>query len=226
MGVMSRLFAAPPAEREYVFIITYGRSGSTLLMGLLNSLPGFCLRGENGNALYGLFETHRRLAAAQQATVKNSEKPTHPWFGLNRVDLAAVRNGMRKVFTDTVLCPEPEHRVIGFKEIRFSEAEVPLFAEYIEFIRDTFPGCKIIFNHRNLANVAASGWWKGMPAALEKLELMEGRFNAVPASDWAHHFSYDAFIADPDYAKELMAFLGQPYDGAAMRRVIATRHSY
>ena len=30
----------------YLFVVTYGRSGSTLLMGLLNSIPGYLIRGE------------------------------------------------------------------------------------------------------------------------------------------------------------------------------------
>lgn len=223
-----RSLAGKPADppRSYVFIVTYGRSGSTLLMGLLNSLPGYCIRGENGNALYGLFETHQRLLAARTERLKNSEQPTHPWFGLNLVDPAAVRAGMRRLFTDAVLCPEPQHRVIGFKEIRFSQVEVPLFEAYIEFVRDTFPDCKIIFNHRNLVDVAASGWWRNMPAAADKLAFMEARFEAIPSSAWAHHFSYDAFVADPAYAKGLMDFLGEPYDAEAMRRLLATRHSY
>lgn len=41
-------------KEGYVFIITYGRSGSTLTQNLLNSLPGYCIRGENSNLLYFL----------------------------------------------------------------------------------------------------------------------------------------------------------------------------
>ena len=29
---------------DHVFVMTYGRSGSTLLMGILNSIPGWLLR--------------------------------------------------------------------------------------------------------------------------------------------------------------------------------------
>ena len=31
--------------------MTYGRSGSTLVQGLLNSIPGYLIRGENSAAL-------------------------------------------------------------------------------------------------------------------------------------------------------------------------------
>ena len=30
----------PREDLQYLFVVTYGRSGSTLLMGVLNTLPG------------------------------------------------------------------------------------------------------------------------------------------------------------------------------------------
>ena len=36
---------APRNDLSYVFICTYGRSGSTLLQGVLNSIPGYLIRG-------------------------------------------------------------------------------------------------------------------------------------------------------------------------------------
>ena len=35
----------------FVFVVTYGRSGSTLLQNVLNTIPGYCIRGENANTL-------------------------------------------------------------------------------------------------------------------------------------------------------------------------------
>ena len=34
-----------------LFVVTYGRAGSTLLQNMLNALPGVTLRGENNNLL-------------------------------------------------------------------------------------------------------------------------------------------------------------------------------
>jgi hypothetical protein len=36
-----------PARFPNIFVVTYGRSGSTLLQGVLNGIPGFLIRGEN-----------------------------------------------------------------------------------------------------------------------------------------------------------------------------------
>ena len=48
----------------YIFIVTYGRSGSTLLQGILNSIPGYLVRGENRQALRHLYAFH--TAAVQE----------------------------------------------------------------------------------------------------------------------------------------------------------------
>lgn len=222
------LWQRRPRIERYVFVFTYGRSGSTLLMGLLNSLPGYCIRGENGNALYKLYEFDKRLqlSLSEAGNIKNSVRPTHPWFGLHQLNMPQLRADLRDTFTRNVLTPEKGARVSGFKEIRFSESEVPDLEGYLAFVREVFAPCKIIFNHRKMDNVAKSGWWGNMPKALEKLQFMEDRFNAIPASDSVYHFSYDALVADPTYARGLMEFLGERFDETAVRNLLSVRHSY
>ena len=56
--------AAARRSRErhrYVFVVTYGRSGSTLVQGLLNAFPRVLVRGEND--LY-LLDLYRALAGS------------------------------------------------------------------------------------------------------------------------------------------------------------------
>src|SRR6266542_2209527 len=66
-----------------VLIITYGRSGSTLLQGLLNSIEGCLVRGENYNFCYGLYRSYRSLRATHHryGGRNRSSSPAHPWFG-------------------------------------------------------------------------------------------------------------------------------------------------
>ena len=44
-----------------VFVVTYGRSGSTVLQNMLNALPGHILRGENANLLAPLVRAWQDL---------------------------------------------------------------------------------------------------------------------------------------------------------------------
>ena len=195
-------------------------------MGLLNSLPHYCIRGENNNVLYRIYESWAALEKVRADRSKNSESSTHPWFGLRQTDPDGFAEGMLAAFRDNVLRPEPQHRTIGFKEIRFSEKEVPDFDGYVDFVRRRLSGCRIIFNHRRLEDVAASKWWSEMPQAMEKLRFMEDRFNSVPAAADVFHFHYDRIDDDLDHVRELFEFLGEPFDGPALRKVLAVKHSY
>ena len=79
---------AEPSDRalldcyRYVFVVSYGRSGSTLLQSAINSTPGTQLRGENCNILYSLY---RAVASAEltilgRARHPEPRRPDHPWF--------------------------------------------------------------------------------------------------------------------------------------------------
>jgi hypothetical protein len=48
------------------FVVTYGRSGSTLLQGLLNSIPRYCIRGENYNAMFYMFRAYQQLEGGSE----------------------------------------------------------------------------------------------------------------------------------------------------------------
>ena len=72
-------------KRGYTFVVTYGRSGSTLLMGVLNSIPGYCLRGEN----YGTFiHTYRAFGALRASKTKfgaTALESTSPLYGADQI---------------------------------------------------------------------------------------------------------------------------------------------
>src|SRR5690606_768941 len=76
--------ADPTLELNYLFIVTYGRSGSTLLMSILDTLPGFCIRGENGGVLYDLFTFHTKATNAREKwSGRKPLEPLHPWYGID-----------------------------------------------------------------------------------------------------------------------------------------------
>ena len=106
-----------------MFIVTYGRSGSTLLQGVLNALPGYLIRGENGGVLHDLFRYHQVITDRiewMDARGESSLDPTHPFYGLHAYPTQAALEGQRRLAVDTVLRPEPDTRVTGFKEVRWN----------------------------------------------------------------------------------------------------------
>src|SRR6478752_7517904 len=109
----------PDGGLDYIFVMTYGRSGSTLLMGLLNTIPGYLIRGENDDALRFLHDFHTTcLERSQHWPVDRVRRKTDAFYGIGDFPPALSIAGARRLAIDTLLRPKPDTRVTGFKEIR------------------------------------------------------------------------------------------------------------
>lgn len=222
---------APNRPTEgYVFIVTYGRSGSTLLQNLLNAIDGYCIRGENENILMHLargwhaVQTSRPMQGMRRAGRPSG--PEHPWFGAEAVDPDRLGRSLAALFLREVLRLPPGTRVGGFKEIRFL-AYPEFFAAYLDFLHRFFPGTRIVFNTRDHAAVARSGWWARMdPAAVaDRLAQADRLFAAYQAAhpDRCITLHYDDYVRDHSALAPLFAFLGEPFDAARVAKVMARR---
>ncbi len=216
------------AEYRYVFIFTYGRSGSTLLMGYLNSLPGFCIRGENYNALAHLCSFYHAARETKGQVAKKSMLPVHPWYGADLIQPEEVRHAIRRTFVDTVLKPPADAKVVGCKEIRINWNEIKDLDAFLADVVEIFGDVKIIFNHRDILSTSKSSWWKDTAHSYATIRgmdqrLRENRFAAAPN---AFHVEYEELVAGVEHARKLTEFLGVPFDPAAYEKVMATRHSY
>lgn len=215
------------ADYRYVFILTYPRSGSTLLMSLLNHSEGVCLRGENHNALYHL---HRSIdTVAQTAHRGRHGQQAHkdePWFGAPQVKPVQFRDHLLTAFTAKVLAPPEGTRVTGFKEIRhegffMNDAQ---FADYVKFLLDVFPGARIVFNTRAAGAVRNSAWLKERPAAAVEtmVATCDRRFETAMAAHPGRCFmvNYESFTADPARYEALFSFLDLPYVPQTVAKVL------
>ncbi len=212
-------------ELDHVFVMTYGRSGSTLLMGILNSIPGYLIRGENRHAMRHLYEFHRSgLVERARVDPARAGQSTHPWFGIESFDEEASLRGIRELATATLLRPEPDTRVTGYKEIRWYDEDLP---DYLDFLQQVFPGCRFVLNTRHLPDVAASNYWTHKDDPLGRLHVIEARMLAAAEGlgDAVHRVHYDDYVADPAVLRALFDWLGEPWDEAQVRSILATPHS-
>ena len=215
-------------DLSYLFVVTYGRSGSTLLQGILSSTPGVMIRGENGAVLQDLFRFHDTASGHRDrltANRVNQIPETHPWWGIDGYrDETALRD-MRTLMLETVLRPDPGTRVVGFKEIYWMPERMP---DYIAFVRAVFPGARFVLNTRNLDDVAKSKWWARRPDARHELERIEKQYvDALAAlGDHAYRVHFDDYVADPSVLRGLFEWLGEPWDEDRVRAVMARDHSY
>ena len=215
-----------PQDR-HLFIVTYGRSGSTLLQNLVNSIPGYEIRGENNNALLHYFRAWQAIDGSETlAQMRNAGAPTdqtHPWFGGEKIFPKQLGRTLARNFVANVLKPSEGVRVTGFKEIRFHSTPDE-FEAYLNYIHTFFPGAQFLFNTRNHASVARSGWWaqRKPEVVAEILEKAETLFRAYweKYPERSFHIHYDDYVGQPDKLRPLFKFLGEPFDEAMVRRVM------
>jgi len=213
-------------DYEYVFIVTYGRSGSTLLMGLLNTIPGYRIRGENYNAMYRLYQADAAITKAHERFSGRGNAGTlSAWYGTPSARPHLFRAGLIDNFVENVLRPEPGDRVLGFKEIRHTPVHMDDLTEYLAFLRRTFPRCRIVFNHRDPAAAARSAWWVNINGAEETIRAADERLLTFPADARHFHFFYEQIDASLDNIRALFRFLGEEVDEAAVRAVLDTSHA-
>lgn len=216
--------------QKTVFVITYGRSGSTLLQNMINALPGHILRGENNNVLSGLavcWNGLQQFSPEQISRMKIAgplpSGPHQPWFGYEGIDPDLFGRDLARTFVERVLRPEADTRVAGFKEIRWHQ-DPELFVPMLEFLRRFMPNARFIFNTRDHAQVCRSGWWKTMPEDVvrQELEMAEALYAtwqaAHPECSLALH--YNDYVASPEAWRPLFSFLDEPFNGALIEDIL------
>lgn len=212
------------ADYDYVFIMAYGRSGSTLLQAILNSTPGVLIRGENRGLPYYLHQFHKSAVKDAAWAGDVARRKVNPFFGIRDYPSDVAITRMRGLLLDTVLRPQRDTKVLGFKEIRWYQEDLP---DYLAFMQQVFPGARFIVNTRRLSDVARSSWWADHDDAYERLAVIEERM--LDAADAlgpaAFHLRYDDYVEDPARLQELFDWLGLEFSEGRIRRVMERRYA-
>ena len=211
---------------QSILIITYGRTGSTLLQGILNSIEGCLIRGENSMMCLGLYQTYKSILFAKMQYEK-MEKDA--WFGATLMDenyfLGAskkmVENLLKGDSGDDICC-------YGFKEIRYQQV-IDEFDLYLDFLSKIFPDAAFVFNTRSHSEVLNSGWWKTKDKRETKqdLETLDNLFATFCLNNSnAFQLSYQDLIGKTGKLKALYRFLDAPYEDDKINQVLSVVHSY
>jgi hypothetical protein len=163
-----------PCQDRFLFILATGRSASTTLQYMFNSLPGIRMSGENNNELGVIRQMVENLYTSKLANgvpmYVSAEGGKSAW-GHNHVPagtFSCVCQAMVHAMNPPLLTadesrlkqPDDANDIVGFKTIRFLNGVTDENA-LVDFVQHNFPCSRVIVNIRSdFAEQAESAFYK------------------------------------------------------------------
>jgi len=216
-------------DRSFLFVVTCGRSGSTLVQGVLNSIPGFCICGENMNACLDLMGFYKSWYSSIDSFRSNNMPvdSRNSWFQVSSVpELKAACQD----FLWRLCAKDFDDRVVGFKEIRWrSVVDLEGFLDWLFVVFNA----RFLFLTRNHAEICRSKWFResvGCDKMLQDWEDRVGSYIAChPYQDW---FWLDLGClhprdsVSPEIFRDLFGWLGEEFDRKVLQGVLDRNWGY
>jgi len=194
---------------EYVFVVTYGRSGSTLVQGMLNSMPRTLVRGENGLYVQHLFRAWQAADVIRQKRKgPPARKPTNAFFGINALTRARFVRSAHRLVVGGILGSEEDKDFdrIGFKEVDWHQIAPEETEPFFAWFEEVCPDAKYVLNTRDVAQVLGSGFWQrqdedeAMAAIRRVIEIQDHLRSTRP--DRVHETRYEVITGDDQAASD------------------------
>jgi hypothetical protein len=211
-----------------IIVVTYGRTGSTLLQGLLNTINGVTVLGENDNAFYHLYMYQKTIK--ETSLRHNGEAPNGPFYGCSmprhELTAEAIRNVINAYFYSAKTITGAH--CVGFKEVKYYQIGSNL-TEYLDFLNQNFPNPLFIFLSRAHKEIVQSGWWSDMPpqeviAQISEVETTARNFAQKQKNTYL--IDYNDVIEENETLRNLFHKIGASYNSHRARVVFNTPHSY
>jgi hypothetical protein len=159
-------------EDKIVLICATGRSGSTTMQRIINTIPNSNICGENFGAINSLLEFYRRIKKSTLINIPGKITPftynyiiskniKPSWY--NSYNINEIIESIREIIIKMFKINENTN-LWGFKEIRYDNSNI----QYIKDFKELFPQTKIIIQFReNISAQCKSGWFKNDKSATQ-----------------------------------------------------------
>jgi hypothetical protein len=215
-------------EDKIVLICATGRSGSTTMQRIINTIPGSNICGENYGAVNSIIDFYNKLhctsrdyvpghynPASYEDIVSKNVKPA--WY--NSYKITEMDDQIRKLII-TMFKNKSETNLWGFKEIRYDNRKIHL----IKFFKKLFPQTKVIIQIReNVQAQSKSGWHKddkNAPAYIQQMnkELIDF-YNQN--KEWCYLTSFERMF-DRSNLQNIFSFIDcrEKYDESKVTEVL------
>lgn len=217
-------------ENDYTFILiaATGRSASTTLLRIVNTIPNSNISGENNNVIMDLLKCYTHLkclsitpsppsVASFDAFVQQYGYPA--WY--NSYDMVQVKKHFRQLIVSILRNKDPSTNVLGWKEIRYAGR-----LEELNTFVELFPRTKIICNYRiDTDRQVKSGFY----TEAHRQEIVEYNDQLISYYERNRDFCYlftfeDVFLVEK--VEQLFAFLDQPFDEDKYTHILQNKLDY
>ena len=216
---------------QHLFVLCYGRTGSTVVQRYLNTFSGYSIRGERKGVLNALSkaaaQVRREISLGKKSDIAKGVRSPH--YGISEVSFDNFSSALANAFTRECLRPSSDTRVCGFKDVSvaadtLSEIE---FRDLMTFIFGSFRTPRVVFLTRNHDEVAKSGWWKDLnPDDVQTIvESTNKRFQSIchENPDRTLIIDYSEFKDEPKGLRRLAEWLGERVDENALTDISTER---
>ena len=199
---------------KIVLICATGRSGSTTLQRIINTIPNSNICGENYGAINSLLNFYLKLhssstnyipghynPASYEEIISKNVKPA--WY--NSYKMPEMEQKIRETII-TMFKKDSNTSLWGFKEIRYDNNKI----KRLKIFRNLFPQTKVIIQIReNIGAQSQSSWHKNDKNAPQAIQQMNKElwdfYNEN--KDWCYFTTFENMF-DKNNLRNIFAFIG------------------
>ena len=200
-------------DDKIVLICATGRSGSTTMQRIINTIPDSNICGENFAAINSLLEFYRRIKNTTinnvpghntpftyDYLIKKNVKPSwYNSYNYNQI-IHMIKMMIINMFKDS-----EKTNLWGFKEIRYDSGNI----NYIMDFKELFPKTKVIVQIReNMVAQTNSGWFKNDKNAMNFLKKTNKELInfALKNKEWCYLTTFERMF-DRDNLQKIFSFI-------------------
>jgi len=213
---------------KIVLICATGRSGSTTMQRIINSVPNSNICGENFGAINSLLEFYKRIKtttfdyvpghlrpASYEDIISKDVKPS--WYNSYNFQQTV---SMIKMLIASLFKNTSATNMWGFKEIRYDNGDI----KYLRDFKELFPQTKVIIQVRgNIAAQSQSSWLKKDKNAIQYLNKLNNEFYNFynQNKEWCYFTTFEKMF-DMENIKKIFEFIdcSQYYDQSKIKQIL------
>ena len=203
---------------KFILICATGRSGSTTLQRIINTIEESNINGENWGAINNLLECYMNIKKTNKYLISSyveGKTKIKPSF-YNCYDFENVKNNIKNTIF-SIITNDNSKKVIGFKEIRYY-GKLYLIDHFIEL----FPNTKVICHiDDNIDRQCTSGWWQ--ENSKEHLTEYNNQLIKYSKSNKNCYLSYMKNLFNIEEMKKMFVFLEEELNEKDYNYIINNR---